>query len=121
MADTKTKQNYTADMVELMLNMYTRDQEQGRANAGLEEIADAVKRPVRSVISKLVREGVYVATPKGPKAAKAEGPTKKELLRELESLVSFPVDGLTGATKEALEMVITLARSVEAETESEAA
>lgn len=118
MADSK--QNYTAEMVELMLNMYQRDQELGRGNAGIPEIAEAVKRPNRSVISKLVREGVYVATPKGVKtSSKVEGPTKKELLRELESLVNWDVGGLAGATKEAIESVIALAREADALEENE--
>jgi hypothetical protein len=53
-----------------------------------------------------------VAEPKAPKAAKVEGPTKKELLNDLESLVDFPVDGLLGATKEAIASVIALAQAV---------
>ena len=105
MAEAKTsKVNYTEAMVETMLNMYAE-----LGNDGLETIAETIGKPVRSVRSKLVREGVYVATAEKPKAAKAEGPTKKELLNQLESLVSFPVDGLMGATKEAIAHVIALA------------
>ena len=111
MADTKTKTaNYTEAMVEQMLSMYAE-----LGNDGIEAIATELKRPVRSVRSKLVREGVYVAETKAPKAAKAEGPTKKELLNQLESLVAFPVDGLMGATKEAIAHVIALVESMEAE------
>jgi hypothetical protein len=61
---------------------------------------------------KLVREGVYVAAPKAVKAAKVEGPSKKELINELEALVDFPVDGFMGATKEAIASVIALAQAV---------
>jgi hypothetical protein len=107
MAEAKTE-NYTESMVEMMLQMYA-----DLGNDGLETIATALNRPVRSVRSKLVREGVYVATPKTTKAAKAEGPTKKELLNQLETLVDFPIEGLMGATKEAIESVIRLAAAVQ--------
>jgi hypothetical protein len=99
--------NYTSEMVEQMLARY---EELG--NEGLETIAAELGKPVRSVRSKLVREGVYVATQKAPKAAKIEGPSKKDLLNELETLVDFSVDGFMGATKAAIADVIALARSV---------
>ena len=101
------KVNYTESMVETMLQMYAE-----LGNDGIEKIAETLGKPVRSVRSKLVREGAYVAEPKAPKATKVEGPTKKELLNELESLVDFPVDGLMGATKEAIASVIALAQAV---------
>ena len=50
----------------------------------LDEIADSLKS-VRSVRSKLVREGVYVASPKKT-AAKQDGPSKKEILRDIKLL-----------------------------------
>ena len=115
MADAKTsKVNYTEAMVEQMLSMYAE-----LGNDGLDAIAEALGKPVRSVRSKLVREGVYVAAPEKPKAKKEEGPTKKELLNQLESLVSFDVSGLMGATKEAIAHVIALAESQEEATADE--
>jgi hypothetical protein len=106
MADAKTKTvNYTTEMVERMVAMYEQ-----LGNEGLDEIAEAVGRPVRSVRSKLVREGVYVAAPVKAKAKREEGPTKKDMLNELEALVSFDVGGLMGATKEAIAAVIALAQ-----------
>ena len=107
MADAKV--NYTESMVEQMLAMYAE-----LGNEGIEQIAATLNKPVRSVRSKLVREGAYVAEPKAPKAAKVEGPTNKELVNELETLVDFPVDGFMGATKEAIASVIALARTVKA-------
>ena len=62
-------------------------------------------RSVRSVRSKLVREGVYVAAPKKT-ARKTDEPTKKELLIQLESVAPFPVTGFMGATKEAINDLI---------------
>jgi len=93
------KVNYTEAQTEALINEY-------QAGKTVEDIAADMGRAVRSVRSKLVREGVYVAAEKPAKAAKVEGPTKKEMLIELEGLVDFPVDGLMGATKEAIAFVI---------------
>jgi hypothetical protein len=76
-----------------------------QAGVTVEQIADAIDKSVRSVRSKLVREGVYVAAPKA-KARKADEPTKKELLIELEQIAPFQVTGLMGATKEAIKDLI---------------
>lgn len=115
MADAKTKTvNYTAEMVDQIVSMY---EELG--NEGLDEIAEAVGRPVRSVRSKLVREGVYIASPKAPKAKREDGPTKKDLLNELEALVAFDVNGLMGATKAAIADVIALAQSQVAQADAD--
>ena len=107
MAEAKTKTvNYTDEMVNTMVARY---QELG--NDGIETIADEMNRSVRSVRSKLVREGVYVATPKAPTARKDTGPTKKELLNQLESIVGFDVTPLQGATKEGIATLIAFAAS----------
>lgn len=108
MTEAKTKVNYTEEMVETILRMYAE-----LGNDGMEQIASAVQRPVKSVRAKLVREGVYVAPVKVAKSPKAEGPTKRELLTELESLVPFPVEGLTTATKEAIQHLIDFVRDRE--------
>jgi DNA polymerase I-like protein with 3'-5' exonuclease and polymerase domains len=92
---TQKTANYTAEMVDQMIAMY---EELG--NDGLDQIAEELDKPVRSVRSKLVREGVYVASPKKA-AAKQDGPSKKEILRDIES-VGFDVSGFEGATKAAL-------------------
>ena len=96
MAETVEKTpNYTDEMVQTATSMYAE-----LGNEGLEQIADAVGKSLRSVRSKLVREGVYVATPKKV-AVKQDGPSKKELLREIES-DGFDISGFEGATKAAL-------------------
>ena len=56
---TQKTVNYTAEMVDSMIEMYNE-----LGNDGLDEIADSLGKSVRSVRSKLVREGVYVASPK---------------------------------------------------------
>jgi len=94
MAEAKTT-NYSAEMVDSMVAMY---KELG--NDGLDQIAAELDKTVRSVRSKLVREGVYVAQPKKV-TRKVEGPSKKEILRDLEG-IGFDVKGFEGATKEAL-------------------
>ena len=100
------KGNYTEDMVARILSDY-------EAGIDLETIAESVGKTVRSVRSKLVREGVYVAQPKAVRAKRDEGPTKKEMLRTLEALAPFPVEGLMGATKAAISDVIAYLQSQE--------
>jgi len=100
MAEAKTT-NYSAEMVDSMVAMYNE-----LGNDGLDQIAAELDKTVRSVRSKLVREGVYVASPKKV-AAKQEGPSKKEILREIESN-GFDVSGFEGATKAALSRLISV-------------
>jgi hypothetical protein len=105
------KVNYTEAQVASMIERY-------QAGENVETLAEAMGKSVRSVIAKLVREGVYVAAEK-PKARKIEGPTKKEMLLDLERRVSFDVTGLMGATKEAIQHLIDAFPLVEAETDAE--
>ena len=95
------KVNYTEAQVAQMIADY-------QAGQTVEAIAEAMGKAVRSVRSKLVREGVYVAAEKAPKAKREEGPTKKEMLRDLEDLAPFPVEGFLNATKEAIQSLIDL-------------
>jgi transposase len=90
--------NYTAEATAKIIADY-------QAGVSVEQIADAIDKSVRSVRSKLVREGVYVATPKA-KARKSDEPTKKELLLELEQVAPFEVTGLMGATKASIQDLI---------------
>lgn len=88
--------NYTPEMTAKAIDLY-------QEGVAIDEIADAIGKSVRSVRSKLVREGVYVAQPKA-QARKSDEPTKKELLRDLEDALpsDFPINGMMGATKEAI-------------------
>ena len=112
MADAKTTTNYTDEMIDRITEMY-----EDMGNEGMEQIAEAVGRSVRSVRSKLVNLGVYVKQDAPVKAVKREGPTKKEMLMTLEALVPFEVDGLMGATKDAIGELIAFAESVQSEAE----
>lgn len=101
MAKQAKTPNYTDELTAEVVKRY-------QDGESVESIAESIGKAARSVRSKLVREGVYVAPEKPVKAAaKDEGPSKKELLRTLESLApSFPIDGFVNATKEALTALI---------------
>ena len=88
--------NYTPEMTAKAIDLY-------QEGVAIDEIAEAIGKSVRSVRSKLVREGAYVAQPKAT-ARKSDEPTKKELLRNLEDALpsDFPISGMMGATKEAI-------------------
>ena len=92
-------QNYTPEMTAQIVEQY-------QAGTSVEDLAASIEKSVRSVRSKLVREGVYVAKPKAT-ARKSDEPTKKELLNELETVYPFDVNGLTGATKDAIKDLLT--------------
>ena len=95
MADAK-KVNYSPELTAQIVSDY-------QAGTPVDEIADTIGKSVRSVRSKLVREGVYVAKEKVATRA-IVGPTKKELLRSLEG--HLDTRGFEGATKEALTRLI---------------
>ena len=88
-----TQTNYSVELTSKIVSDY-------KAGTSVEDIASAIDKSVRSVRSKLVREGVYVAKPV-TKSTKVMGPTKKELLKDLEA-TGFEVAGFEGATKEAI-------------------
>jgi len=91
--------NYTPEMTAAIVDQY-------QNGATVDEIATDIGKSVRSVRSKLVREGVYVAKAK-PAAKRENGPTKKELLIELEG-TGFDVSGFEGATKDAILRLIAI-------------
>lgn len=97
---TEKRVNYTEAQTAAIIERY-------QAGETVETIAESIGKAVRSVRSKLVREGVYVAAEKPAAAKREEGPTKKELLRDLESLAPhLPIDGFVNATKEAITALI---------------
>ena len=93
---------YTAEQTAKAVEMY-RENHAARGNDVLTEIAEALGAgfTVGSVRAKLVREGVYVAPEKAPAEARPEGPTKAQIMDDLNSH-GFPIEGLQGATREAL-------------------
>ena len=101
----KKAPNYSPELTDAIVADY-------QAGQPVEDIADAIGKSVRSVRSKRVREGVYVAKEK-PKGAKRDnGPSKKELLGRLEEVdPNAPLNGLMGATKEAISWAIDTAEA----------
>ena len=100
----KRAPNYSPELTDAIVADY-------QAGTPVEDIAEAIGKSVRSVRSKLVREGVYVAAEK-PKAKRDNGPSKKELLARLEEVdPNAPLNGLMGATKEAISWAIDTAEA----------
>ena len=91
--------NYTPELTAQIVDQY-------QSGVSVADIASSIEKAVRSVRAKLVREGVYVAAPK-KSARKSDEPTKKELLNDLEAVYPFDVNGLTGATKDAIKDLLT--------------
>ena len=91
--------NYTAALTATIIEDY-------QNGVTVDDIAASIEKSVRSVRSKLVREGVYIAAPKTT-TRKANEPTKKELLNQLEAVAPFAVDGFMGATKEAINEMLS--------------
>lgn len=119
MATEKTA-NYTEAMVATAKSMYAELRPAHGNKETVARIAAALNRPTKSVTAKLVREGVYVKEEKVVTASKDNGPSKKDLLAQLEAAdPAFPVDGLMPATKEAIAEV--LARVLAARESDEAA
>lgn len=97
----KTTTNYTEEMVAKLHQMYA-----DLGNDGIEQIAQELGKPVRSIRAKLVRDSIYVASEKKA-TAKKDGPSKKELLGVIDSK-GFDSSGFDGATKEALSRLIAI-------------
>tara|TARA_B100000513_G_C11793352_1_gene149211 strand:+ start:226 stop:531 length:306 start_codon:yes stop_codon:yes gene_type:complete len=95
--------NYSAELTAQIIEDY-------QNGSSVEEISSAIGKSLRSVRSKLVREGVYIPQEKKT-SKKVQEPTKKELLRTLDELVDFPTTGLLGATKESILDLIKFAES----------
>ncbi len=97
---SEAQQNYTTEQTQQLLKLY---EELG--TEGIEIIAEQMSKPVRSIRSKLVKEGVYVPSPKVD--SKKNGPSKKELLNKLENIVGFDTTGFSGSTKQVLADLIS--------------
>ena len=86
--------NYSVEMTDKIISDY-------QNGISVAEISESIGKSVRSVRSKLVREGVYIPQEKST-SKKVQEPTKKELLKVLDGLVDFSTTGLLGATKESI-------------------
>tara|TARA_B110000503_G_scaffold134035_1_gene212443 strand:- start:460 stop:831 length:372 start_codon:yes stop_codon:yes gene_type:complete len=97
----KAAPNYTDEQVQQAVTEYAVG-----GNGSLDTIAANLGKTRRSVIAKLVREGVYIAEVKGAlkEGQAVKEPTKKEIFMQLEQAVpsEVVVTGLFAATKESL-------------------
>ena len=97
------KVNYDAEKVAKITELYNE-----KGNEGMAEIAAEVGRSVVSVRTKLASLGIYNKPETPVKVAKDTGPTKKEMLNDLEDIVGFDVTGANGATKTFIQSLIDL-------------
>jgi len=101
----KKAPNYSPELTDAIVADY-------QAGTPVKDIAETIGKSVRSVRSKLVREGVYVAIEKPKTSLEHVGPTKKELLNRLEEVdPDAPIDGLLGAKKQAIAWIIDIAEA----------
>ncbi len=93
--------NYSEDQRVEMLARYA----EAPVRATVEAIAQDFGKPFRSVVAKLVREGVYVAA---PRVAKDGSPVirKEQLVEQIESLVGVKAPSLQKASKQDLQAVV---------------
>lgn len=91
----KKAPNYSEEMVMAITASY-------EAGTPVEEIAEAIGKSKRSVISKLVREGVYIAQEKPTGSKRDNGPTKKELFADLQAALPDVPEGAFAMSKEAM-------------------
>lgn len=91
----KKAPNYTPELTNAIVTDY-------QSGKSIEDIALAIGKSVRSVRSKLVREGVYVAAEKPTGAKRENGPTKKELFAELRKALPDMPEGAFAMSKEAM-------------------
>ena len=96
---TKTV-NYTTAQVDQIISMYKQS-----GNEALPEIAAAVGKSVRSVRSKLVREGVYVAAPRVTKTG-APVVRKSEIVTQIQDALGVELLTLEKASKADLERLL---------------
>lgn len=103
-------ENYTQEMTDFAIATYQAAIADGATNQeAIDEVLADERfegKNARSVRSKLSREGVYVKQEAKPKAPKAEGPSKKEMIKQLQELTGRDLEGIDNATKGALQELI---------------
>lgn len=118
MAKTEKTPNYTESQVRDMISAY----QTAPGDATVDKLAKDLAKTRRSIIAKLTHLGIYQKPVAAPKTLKDEGPTKKDLLAQLEEAdPTFPIDGITPATKEAIAAVLAIVRAGAEESADEVA
>lgn len=101
--------NYTQKETDKLVNMYT----DNPCMETVEKLMTLLNRPKKSIISKLVKEGVYVT--RGYRTKTGEVPvTKLELVRAIEDALDIPLPGLDKTPKTTLK---ALSRTIVQQTE----
>ena len=100
MANVATK---TAKWTDDDLATLTAGYDAANSEESVKALAAKMGRSHRSVIGKLVSEGLYVKPAAKPAAKRDEGPSKKEILAKIDGLGSFNSEGMEQATKPALQ------------------
>lgn len=93
--------NYTDEMVEAMVADYTDSPNTDTVAA----LAKTYSKSTRSIVAKLVREGVYVAKPRVTKAG-APVVRKAELVAQIQEQLGVTVPTLEKASKADLEALV---------------
>lgn len=99
--NTTVVKNYTDEMVEKMVADYTATPTRETVDALAEEFG----KTARSIIAKLSREGVYVATPKVTKSGEPIV-RKEELVARIQEKLNVEVPSLIKASKNDLQSLI---------------
>ena len=99
--------NYTDAMVNQMVGEYTANPSMDTVRA----LSDSMGKNTRSIIAKLVREGVYQAQERTTKSG-APIVRKAELVAEISSLTGTNVDSLVKASKADLERLVAALNAI---------
>jgi len=98
----ETKQNYTEEQTQALVTAY-------KAGETVEALAAQLEKSVRSVVAKLVREGVYISKTRQT----APRITKARVIGEIAGYLSLDPVALAGMEKAPLEALQALLAAVE--------
>ena len=93
--------NYTDEMVDAMVADY----QDSPSKDTVAKLAKEFNKSTRSIVAKLVREGVYVAAPRVTKAG-APVVRKSELVAQVQELLGVEMPTLEKASKQDLESLL---------------
>jgi len=93
--------NYTADMVDAMVAEYSANPNKDT----VAQLASEFKKTTRSIVAKLVREGVYVAAPRVTKTG-APVIRKAAYVSQINDMLGLELSSLEKASKADLEALV---------------
>ena len=101
MTEVTKAANYTDEMVDAMVADY----QDSPSKDTVAKLAKEFNKSTRSIVAKLVREGVYVAAPRVTKAG-APVVRKSELVAQVQELLGVEIPTLEKASKHDLESLL---------------